>query len=66
MLLVKRICQFLKRPVFEVMGWPASELEYWSLFFSIDDNKDKPIIVTKTPTTISLVESKSRFRELMN
>ncbi|MNJ08720.1 hypothetical protein D3C77_28440 [compost metagenome] len=66
MLLVKRICQFLRRPVFEVMGWPASELEYWSLFFSIDDNKDKPIIVTKTPTTISLVESKSCFRELMN
>lgn len=66
MLLVKRICQFLKRPVFEVMGWPASELEHWSLFFSIDDNKDKPIIVTKTPLTVSLVESKSRFRELMN
>jgi hypothetical protein len=66
MLLVKRICQFLRRPVFEVMGWPASELEYWSLFFSIDDNKDNPIIVTKTPATISLVESKSRFRELMS
>ena len=66
MLLVKRICQFLKRPVFEVMGWPASELEYWSLFFSIDDNKDKPIIVRKTPQTVTLVESKSRFRELMN
>ena len=65
MLLVKRICQFLKRPVFEVMGWPASELEHWSIFFSIDDNKDKPII-TKTPQTVSLVESKSRFRELMN
>lgn len=66
MLLVKRICQFLKRPVFEVMGWPASELEYWSLFFSIDDNKDGPIIVTKTPTTVTLVESKRRFREVMN
>lgn len=51
--------------MFEVMGWPASELEYWSIFFSIDDNKDKPIIVTKTPQTVSLVESKSRFRELM-
>lgn len=66
MLLVKRICHTLQRPVFEVMGWPASELEYWSLFFSIDDNKDRPIIVTKTPETVSLVESKIRFRELMN
>ena len=66
MLLVKRICQFLKRPVFEVMGWPASELEHWSLFFSIDDNKDKPIIVTKTPETITLAESKVKFRELMS
>ena len=66
MLLVKRICQYLKRPVFEVMGWPASELEHWSIFFSIDDNKDKPITTTKTPQTVSLVESKSRFRELMS
>lgn len=66
MLLVKRICQYLKRPVFEVMEWPASELEHWSIFFSIDDNKDKPTIVTKTPDTISLTESKSKFRELMN
>ena len=66
MLLVKRICQYLKRPVFEVMRWPASELEYWSIFFSIDDNKDKPIITVKTPETISLAESKSKFRELMN
>ena len=66
MLLVKRICQYLKRPVFEVMEWPASELEHWSIFFSIDDNKDKPIIVTKTPDKISLTESKSKFRELMS
>ena len=66
MLLVKRICQYLKRPVFEVMGWPASELEHWSIFFSIDDNKDKPTTITKTPQTVSLVESKSRFRELMS
>ena len=66
MLLVKRICQYLKRPVFEVMGWPASELEHWSIFFSIDDNKDKPITITNTPQTVSLVESKSRFRELMS
>ena len=66
MLLVKRICQYLKRPVFEVMGWPASELEHWSIFFSIDDNKDKPIITVKTPETITLDESKVKFRELMS
>lgn len=66
MLLVKRICQYLKRPVFEVMEWPVSELEHWSIFFSIDDNKDKPIFTVKTPETISLTESKAKFRELMN
>jgi hypothetical protein len=48
------------------MEWPASELEHWSIFFSIDDNKDKPIITVKTPETISLTESKAKFRELMN
>jgi hypothetical protein len=42
--LIKRICNHLSRPVFEVMSWPDSELEYWSAFFSIDDNNDKPTI----------------------
>ena len=31
MQLVKLICTKLKRPAFEVMQWPASELEFWSL-----------------------------------
>jgi len=54
---------YLKRPVFEVMRWPVSELEYWSLFFSITD-KDKPIIVKKTAKTVSIMESKANFRKL--
>jgi len=66
MLLIKRICQYLKRPVFEVMEWPRSELEHWAIFFSIDDKKDRPIIVVKTPETISIHESKRGFREVMN
>jgi len=24
------------------MSYPATELEYWSAFFSINDNQDKP------------------------
>jgi len=63
MLLVRKICMYLKRPVFEVMRWPASELEHWSLFFSVTD-KDKPIITKKTATTISVMESKANFRRL--
>ena len=66
MLLIKRICQYLKRPVFEIMEWPPSELEHWAIFFSIDDNKDRPIIVVKTAETISIHESKRGFREVMN
>lgn len=31
------------RPVFEVMSWPDSELEYWAAFFSIDDNGPDPV-----------------------
>ena len=42
--MIKRICTQQSRPVFEVMSWPDSELEYWSAFFSIDDNNDKPTI----------------------
>lgn len=66
MLLVKRICETQNRPVFEVMGWPSSELEHWSIFFSINDNKDKPIIEKKTSESISIKESKNSFRELMD
>lgn len=29
---------YLKRPRFEVLAFPASELEAWSLYFSINDN----------------------------
>ena len=65
MLLVKRICEKLHKPVFEVMEFPSSELEHWSIFFSIDDNKDKPIFTKKTPETVTITESKESFRELM-
>lgn len=65
MLLIKRICEFHRKPVFEVEQWPVSELEHWSVFFSINDNKDKPIFVEKKPETITIKESKSSFREMM-
>ena len=61
MLLVKRICQTLSRPVFEVMQFPATELEYWSLFFSIDDNQDRFI---PDPKTIDVKESIKSFKEV--
>lgn len=64
MLLVRRICMEQHRPVFEVMSWPSSELEYWSIFFSIQDNKDKPIITTKTADEISVYESKAKFKSI--
>ena len=63
MLLVRKICMHLRRPVFEVMRWPASELEHWSVFFSITP-KDKPIITKKTAEKISVIESKSQFKRL--
>lgn len=60
MLLIKQICQTLRRPVFEVRQFPESELDYWACFFSIDANKDKPI--KPDPT---LTEAKSKLREMM-
>lgn len=53
----------LKKPVFEVMSWPESELEYWQLFYSITE-KDKPIIHKKTADDISVRESKAQFKAL--
>jgi hypothetical protein len=53
----------LNKPVFEVMRWPESELDYWSLFFNIKPT-DKPIITTKQTEDVSVVESKSKFKML--
>lgn len=44
LLLVKSIAMRTGKPVFEIMEWPSTELEYWAAFFSIDENNDKPII----------------------
>lgn len=63
MLLVRKICLTLRRPVFEVMSWPDSELEYWSVFFAITP-KDKPIITKRTAEQINVSESKAKFRQL--
>lgn len=63
MLLVRKICMHLRRPVFEVMRFPASELEYWALFFSIGP-KDKPIIKKRDPATITVAENKAALRRI--
>lgn len=41
-MLVGRIATHLQKPVFEVKGYPESELSFWAAFFSIRDNGDKP------------------------
>lgn len=45
------------------MRWPSSELEYWSVFFSIKPT-DKPIITKKTAEKVSVTESKAHFKML--
>ena len=61
LLLIKRICQELRRPLFEVLEFPASELEWWSCVFSIDANGDKPI--TAKPKG---VDTPARFKAFFN
>ncbi len=63
MLLIRRICMELQKPVFEVMRWPESELEYWSLFFSIK-HTDKPIVTKRKAEQFSVKESKAKFKML--
>lgn len=63
MLRVRRICMELNKPVFEVMRWPASEIEYWDLFLSIKPT-DKPIVKERTADDISVTESKATFKML--
>lgn len=44
LLILKRLCQTLQKPLFEVQQYPLDELEWWAACFSIDDNKDKPLL----------------------
>lgn len=63
-----RICVTQNRPRFEVLQWPESELEAWSIYFSIQDNGDKPNkaeLIDKATKSISVKESKAQFKELM-
>lgn len=56
MLLARKIAEHLQKPVFEVMEWPNSELEFWAASFSIDQNKDKPIIPKQQTDTAAQIE----------
>lgn len=67
-LLIKKICMYLRRPVFEVLEFPAEELEHWSLFFSIDDDlrdKDKRKTLLSQPVLaeLSVDDAKSEMRK---
>lgn len=68
LLLVRRICTTLKRPVFEVMSWPTTELEYWSLFFHLEDNPPTKAEIEKqnrdNVKKQSTKEARSKFRSL--
>ena len=63
-----RICMTQNRPRFEVMQWPADELEWWSIYFSIKDNGDKPRkaeIIEKKRNSMSVEQSKADLRAMM-
>ncbi len=45
-----RMATHLQKPVFEIKGYPESELSYWAAFFSIQDNGDKPIVKRREVT----------------
>lgn len=61
MMLIKRICDHLKKPAFEVMSYPASELEFWSLSFAITDD---PTLPPLSADEITITESKGKFKEI--
>lgn len=45
------------------MAYPQDELLMWQVFFSIDDNEDKPIIAIPKQST---AQSIAAFRETFN
>ena len=46
----------MNKPVFEIMEWDISELEYQAAFFSIDANNDKPLL-TRPNKNVTVAQS---------
>ena len=46
----------MRKPVFEIMEWDISELEYQASFFSIDDNND-PSTLSYSKKDVTVDES---------
>ncbi len=51
------VAKYLKRPVFEVLQFPETELDYWSCYFSIENNQEQP-------TEPTLTEEEQRERDI--
>lgn len=64
-MLVKGIAQNTGKPVFEIMKWPDSELEWWAAFFSIDNCKDKPSI-KPSKNYVTVQESISDLKKVLS
>jgi len=46
------------------MEYPNSELEYWAAFFSIDDNKDEPMLKAY-PKHVTVEESIADLKRVL-
>lgn len=57
LLLVKRICKELQKPVHEVMSWPDDELLWWQVFFEMDDGIETPVHKKPKMTTEESIAS---------
>jgi hypothetical protein len=65
LLILKRLCQTLQKPLFEIQQYPLDELEWWAAVFSIDDNKDKPLL-TYTKKHVTVEQSIADLKRVMS
>ena len=68
-MLIGRLADYLRKPVFEIMSYPESELLFWMAFFSIQDNDDKPIVKPRelvVQETITVEDSIAAMREALS
>lgn len=66
-MLIKRICESLQKPVFEVMEWPYSELHWWAAFFHINDHgveELEPKPKKGNNADISVADSIAQFKKV--
>ncbi|ECF2367652.1 hypothetical protein E1890_23970 [Salmonella enterica subsp. enterica serovar Mountpleasant] len=60
---VRLLAVELRRPFFEILRWPASEIQFWLAHYQLEYEKDHPPAVN--PADVTPEQSLAQFKNMM-